>query len=111
MRLPISAFFLFKSICEGYNDSSGNCCISLQFMGKVYIRYPEMDFVYSMFEASLKNYPAVVIDPAEHTEYRWMTLETTLELPLIRGEHECIHLVYRNLFLKVLETQQRQKFP
>ncbi|PJD95401.1 MAG: hypothetical protein CK425_08870 [Parachlamydia sp.] len=58
----------------------------LRFLGKVYIRYPEMDFFYSMFEASLKNYPAVVIDPAEHTEYRWMTLETTLELPLIRGK-------------------------
>lgn len=70
------------------------------FKGKVYIRYPEMDFIYTMFEACLENYPpAVVIDPAEHTEYRWMTLETALKLPLIRGEDECIHLIYGNSLL------------
>lgn len=67
-----------------------------RFLGKVYIRYPKIDFIYWMFEASLEFYPAtIIIDPAEHTEYRWMTLREALTLPLIRGESECIHLVYK----------------
>ncbi len=65
------------------------------FLGKVNIRYPEVDFVYHMFEARLECAPGMIlIDPAEHTEYRWMSLETALEFPLIRGEEECIQLVY-----------------
>ncbi len=68
---------------------------SLQNKGKVYIRYPEMDFTYQMYEVALNEFPEkIVIDPQEHSEYRWMTFKTALELPLIRGEAECIHLVY-----------------
>jgi 8-oxo-dGTP pyrophosphatase MutT (NUDIX family) len=68
-----------------------------RLIGKVYIRYPEADFVYWMFEARLKSKPEkIAIDPAERTESRWMTLPEALELPLIRGENECIHLVYNN---------------
>lgn len=69
-----------------------------RFLGKVYIRYPEVDFLYSMFEVFLENTPTIIIDPKEHTEYRWMTFEEALSLPLIRGEAECIHLVYSTLF-------------
>lgn len=68
-----------------------------RFIGEVFIRLPEMDFLYAMFEICIENYPNVIIDPAEHSEYRWMTLETALELPLIRGEDECIRLVYKSL--------------
>ncbi len=54
-----------------------------------------MDFVYWMYEARLECLPAaIVIDPVEHTEYRWMTLQEALTLPLIRGEDECIHYIY-----------------
>lgn len=69
--------------------------IPMHFKGKVYIRLPERDFIYYMFEASLEYFPKkIIIDSAEHTEYCWMTLETALKLPLIRGEVECIQLVY-----------------
>lgn len=82
-----------REVCEETGlDLKG---IPPRFLGKVYIRYPEMDFVYWMFEARLDCYPAaIVIDPLEHTEFRWMTLQEALSLPLIRGEDECIHLVY-----------------
>ncbi|MGE5196734.1 MAG: NUDIX hydrolase [Anaerolineae bacterium] len=86
------------SVREVYEETGVNLeRIPPRFLGKVYIRYPEIDFVYWMFEASLESYPVtIVIDPAEHTEYRWMTLEEALTLPLIRGEEECIHLVYKS---------------
>lgn len=68
---------------------------SLKYFGKVYIRYPEVDFVYHMYAHDMESYPTeIAMDPNEHFEYRWMTLKEALELPLIRGEDECIYLVY-----------------
>ena len=61
----------------------------------VYIRYPEIDFVYHMYGHNLPTYPdKILIDSTEHQEYRWMKLEEALLLPLIPGEDECIHLIY-----------------
>ncbi len=67
----------------------------VKHLGTVYIRYPEVDFIYHMYGHDLTDYPAeIVVDPVEHEEYRWMTLGDALKLPLIRGEDECIYLVY-----------------
>jgi 8-oxo-dGTP pyrophosphatase MutT (NUDIX family) len=67
---------------------------SIKSHGKVYIRYPKVDFIYHMFECSFSEFPDVVIDTQEHSEYRWMTLQDALKLPLIPGEDECIYLCY-----------------
>lgn len=67
---------------------------TLKNLGRVYIRYPNIDFIYHMFSFELGDFPEVVIDSAEHSEYKWMTLRESLEHPLIKGEEECIHLVY-----------------
>lgn len=68
---------------------------SIKYFGKVYIRYPELDYVYHMYGYDLIDFPEkVVIDTEGHTEYRWMTLRDALTLPLIRGEDEYIYLVY-----------------
>jgi 8-oxo-dGTP diphosphatase len=67
----------------------------VKHLGTVYIRYPEVDFIYHMYGHDLNDYPAKIeIDPVEHEEYQWMTLGDALKLPLIRGEDECIYLVY-----------------
>ena len=68
---------------------------SLKTFGKVYIRYPEIDFIYHMFESSFRTFPKAVLNPEEHTEHNWLSLHEALELPLIRGEDECIHLYYK----------------
>jgi len=69
--------------------------LEVKHLGTVYIRYPEVDFIYHMYGHDLSDYPEqIVIDPQEHQEYRWMTLREALQLPLIRGEDECIYLVY-----------------
>jgi 8-oxo-dGTP diphosphatase len=68
---------------------------TLKYFGKVYIRLPDIDFIYHMFAHELEKIPnEIVIDPGEHTEYEWMTLEEALKRPLIRGEAECICLAY-----------------
>jgi 8-oxo-dGTP pyrophosphatase MutT (NUDIX family) len=60
----------------------------------VYIRYPHIDFTYHMFETELSEHPEVTIDPNEHTEFKWMTLNEALLHPLIPGEDECIFIAY-----------------
>ncbi len=75
-------------------DLTGN---TLRCFNNVYVRYPEIDFIYWMFEACLSiegSFPPVILNPAEHVEHRWLYLEEALLLPLIRGEEECISLVY-----------------
>ncbi len=67
---------------------------TLKYFGKVYIRLPDVDFIYHMFAHELRETPEIQMDPVEHTEYRWITLEEALKLPLIRGEAECIYLAY-----------------
>jgi len=66
----------------------------VKYHGKVYIRYPTGDFIYHMFEHVLNKRPEVLIDPSEHSAYKWITFKEALSLPLIPGEEECIHLVY-----------------
>ncbi len=67
----------------------------VKYFGKVYIRYPHIDFIYHMFEHNFENFPkSVTIDENEHSEYRWITLREALEMPLIPGEDECIYLAY-----------------
>jgi len=71
---------------------------AIKHLGTVYIRYPEVDFIYHMYSHHLPESFDVVIDPAEHVEYRWLTLKEALMLPLIRGEDECIYLIYGENF-------------
>ncbi len=67
---------------------------SVKSRGKVFIRYPTVDFIYHMFEHRMEDRPSVNIDPNEHVEYRWLSLQDALTLPLIPGEDECIDYVY-----------------
>ncbi|ELR22690.1 uncharacterized protein ACA1_081810 [Acanthamoeba castellanii str. Neff] len=85
--------------------------------GRVYVRYPEVDFVYHMYKARLVERhqpPSIRIDERcaakirqmnassklttthvrEHKTHRWATLAEALELPLVRGEVACIELAY-----------------
>ncbi|MBS0615986.1 MAG: NUDIX hydrolase [Verrucomicrobia bacterium] len=68
---------------------------TLMYFGKVYIRYPEIDFLYHMYGYDFEDMKIpVTINLEEHSQYQWITLTEALKLPLIRGEDECIYLVY-----------------
>lgn len=66
----------------------------IQYFGKYYIRYPDMDYEFHMFEYQAANYPDVQFSPGEHANYKWMSLEEALKMPLIPAQDECIDLVY-----------------
>jgi 8-oxo-dGTP diphosphatase len=85
-----------QAVVREIQEETGLKLSSLKHHSTVYIRYPEVDFIYHMFGDEMEEYPAVVFDAEEHSEYQWMTLDEALKLPLIRGEDECIFLYKGN---------------
>ncbi len=67
---------------------------SLKYFGKTYVRYPDTDYIFHIFEYTLDDFPKVTFNPKEHADYRWVTLEDAMQMTLIPGEEECISAVY-----------------
>ncbi|VVB78033.1 RNA pyrophosphohydrolase [uncultured archaeon] len=64
------------------------------YFGMVFVRYPEFDFIYHMFRASLDKKEKVTLNPIEHKDFIWASPKDALLLPLIPDEDACIKLVY-----------------
>jgi 8-oxo-dGTP pyrophosphatase MutT (NUDIX family) len=54
-------------------------------IGKLYVRHPEIDFVYHMFKARLTSLPDLLLALGETVDAEWLTVENALKLPLISG--------------------------
>lgn len=65
-----------------------------QYFGKLYVRYPEKDFVYHMASAKLHVNHEPTINAREHSNYKWVEPEEALDLDLIRDEDACIKLFF-----------------
>ena len=77
---------VFEEIGVRLNDVS--------YFGKAYVRYPEYDFVYHIFHKKLDYLAEIILNPAEHMAYRWVTPKESLMLNLIRDEDYCIKWFY-----------------
>ena len=66
----------------------------IHFCHTVFIRYPDYDFVYHIFQAEIKNESEVVINESEHKDFRWVAPEEALKRHLVPDEDACIKLVY-----------------
>ncbi|MBS0607402.1 MAG: NUDIX hydrolase [Verrucomicrobia bacterium] len=66
----------------------------VRYFGKVYAKGEANDVILHVFETTVKETPDVTINPVEHQDYLWVTLDDSLQLPLISGEEECIELFY-----------------
>jgi len=58
----------------------------------VYVRYPEVDYIFHISHYRLDQKPEIVLDESENKEYRWVTLEDALQLNLVKDEDGCIGL-------------------
>lgn len=68
---------------------------NLEYSGKVYITSEKADFVFHVFKAhSESGYPDVTLSPMEHIDYKWLSLDEAMAMPLIPGEEECINYFY-----------------
>lgn len=63
----------------------------LQDVGELYIRLPQMDYVFHLFHYSYTERPSIDLGLEEHEEARWVTIEEARRLPLIAGGKEALH--------------------
>ena len=78
----------------GLNISKEN----ISHFKKIYVRYPEYDFIYHMFHTNLEDLdktPKVIINLKEHKDFRWAEIERASEIPLVLDLLECINLFYK----------------
>ncbi len=64
--------------------------IDLENIGKLYISFPNLDFVYHMFRKVFDAEPTIHLGLDEHLEARWVTLSEAHELPLIAAGSEAL---------------------
>lgn len=69
----------------------------LTYLRAVYVQGPR-DFIFHMYRYKLREEPtAIHLNPNEHVEWRWVTLDEAEELERIPGGRESLHLVYEEL--------------
>jgi len=72
-----------------------NCSIhkkDISYFKKVHVRYPEKDITFHMFHIKLNNKLSIQINPEEHKDYGWFTIENALQINLMRYMDDCIKL-------------------
>ncbi|MFA7245326.1 MAG: NUDIX hydrolase [Candidatus Magasanikbacteria bacterium] len=67
----------------------------ISYFGKVYVKFPNYDFVYHMFDTKLTIKPQITINNTEHKDYKWISISEALEMPLIQDLDDCIKLFYK----------------
>lgn len=68
---------------------------SLKFFTKLFVRYPDYDFGYTMFLLVADVRPEIVLSSIEHHDYRWVTPTEALEMPLVDDLDGCIKMFYQ----------------
>lgn len=67
---------------------------NLEFISKLYVKYPTYDFIYHIYRSVFDRLPEVKVNPHEHKEFIWIQPEKALNLDLIPGLDVCINKVY-----------------
>lgn len=62
----------------------------IRFLRTLYLRKPDMDYVYHMFHVHIDRLPEVRINPHEHQDYLWATQEEIENLKLMVGAKEAL---------------------
>lgn len=61
----------------------------MQSLGCIYVRKPNVDFVYHMFKIELPQIPKINLSE-EHQSYAWMNPQETNKMPLMAGEKDAL---------------------
>jgi len=67
---------------------------ALSYIVKVFVKYPDYDFVYHMFRTRMDEKPVVRICDAEHQGYAWASFKEALEMRLVRDLDACMYKAY-----------------
>lgn len=67
----------------------------ISYFSKVFVHYPNYDFIYHIFHAQLTDQNKVQINPLEHKNYKWISPQNALKIPLVPDLDACIKLFYK----------------
>ncbi len=66
----------------------------LSYFGKVFVKYPDYDFIYHIYHTKLNQRRKVAINHKEHKNFGWISPENALNKRLIQDLDACIKLFY-----------------
>lgn len=67
----------------------------VHYFGKIFVRYPDYDFVYHMFHSPFKERPAIILAPREHQNFTWVSPREALDIDIMLDLDACIKLFYK----------------
>ena len=70
----------------------------MQCLGALYMRKPEIDYVYHLFKIAIDRLPSIRLSD-EHQDYKWVSFEDLQELPLMTGAKQGLQR-YQQMLLK-----------
>lgn len=86
----------FQAMLREIREETGQKLRSenLEYLTKVYVKYPEYHFVYHMFRARLAHLPRIELSVHEHKGCKWISPDKALGLDLVRELDKCIKMSY-----------------
>lgn len=69
----------------------------VKFLTTAYIRYPDHDFIFHIYQTDLEDKKVPKIDPTEHQSFRWATPKAALTMDLVKDFGQIIKMVYFTL--------------
>lgn len=70
-------------------EETGIALDGIDELGILYIRKPEIDYIYHLFNCRFGDFPEVHLSD-EHVHYKWVTVEEAKNLPLMEGALEAL---------------------
>ena len=68
---------------------------NVKYFERVYVKFPEYDFIYHIFSTRLDKIPRIRINNLEHKDSRWVSPKDALKLHCIRDLDACIKFFYK----------------
>ena len=65
----------------------------ITFIQTVYYQFSDIEYRLHLFYTQLEQKPCVTLSQAEHTEFKWASLQDAIEWPIMRGGRECIEFI------------------
>lgn len=69
---------------------------ALQSLKALYMRKPDMDYVYHLFAVNITQLPQISLS-SEHCSYRWVTQSEAHSLPLMGGAKEPLDIYFQTI--------------
>lgn len=87
---------ILESMIREIHEETGFLLPSSQisYFKKVFVKYPDIDFIYHIYHTVLNQKPSVIINNAEHKDFKWVSPKNALKMSLIQDLDACINLFY-----------------